>query len=168
MGFILVLGTFIFMEFVAWFAHKYIMHGLFWNLHEDHHTKSNYGFFEKNDYFFVIFAAPAIALFFSAMFVSSFIPVYIASGITLYGLAYFFVHEIFIHQRFRVLRQTNNVFFKAIRKAHKVHHKHLTKNEGECFGMFVVPLKFYREAYNSKTMAKNMVDVSSNSKELRN
>jgi beta-carotene 3-hydroxylase len=150
MGFILILGTFVFMEFVAWFAHKYIMHGLFWHLHEDHHTKSNYGFFEKNDYFFVIFAAPAIALFFTGLFVQSNIPVYIATGITLYGAAYFFVHEIFIHQRFRALRQTNNSYFKAIRRAHKVHHKHLTKKDGECFGMFVVPFKFYKEAWQSK------------------
>jgi beta-carotene 3-hydroxylase len=146
MGFLLILGTFIFMEFVAWFAHKYIMHGWFWHLHEDHHTKSNYGFFEKNDYFFVIFAAPAIILFVSSVFVETLIPVYIAIGITLYGAAYFFVHEIFIHQRFRALRKTNNIFFKAIRKAHKVHHKHLTKEGGECFGMFVVPWRFYKEA----------------------
>lgn len=150
MGFLLVLGTFIFMEFVAWFAHKYIMHGLFWHLHEDHHTKSNYGFFEKNDYFFVIFAAPAIALFVSAVFVQTNIPIYIASGITLYGAAYFFVHEIFIHQRFRVLRQTESPYWRAIRKAHKVHHKHLTKEDGECFGLFVVPMKFYKEAYKKE------------------
>lgn len=150
MSFILIIATFVFMEFVAWFAHKYIMHGLFWNLHEDHHKKTTYGFFEKNDYFFVIFAAPAIVLFFSAVFINSNIPIYIASGITLYGLAYFLVHELFIHQRFKVLRRTENRYFKAIRRAHKVHHKHLGKENGECFGMFVVPFKFYREAFSDQ------------------
>jgi beta-carotene 3-hydroxylase len=34
----------------------------------------------------------------------------------------------------------------AIRKAHKVHHKHLGKEDGECFGMLVVPFKYYKEA----------------------
>ena len=41
MNIIAFVSTFFFMEFVAWFAHKYIMHGLFWNLHEDHHTREN-------------------------------------------------------------------------------------------------------------------------------
>ena len=27
------------MEFVAWFAHKYIMHGFLWSLHKDHHVR---------------------------------------------------------------------------------------------------------------------------------
>ena len=31
--------TFFIMEFMAWFSHKYIMHGFLWNLHEDHHKK---------------------------------------------------------------------------------------------------------------------------------
>lgn len=33
------LATFFFMEFMAWFSHKYIMHGFLWVLHEDHHKK---------------------------------------------------------------------------------------------------------------------------------
>lgn len=154
MNFLFLIITFLFMEFVAWFAHKYVMHGFLWKLHEDHHKKTSYGFFEKNDYFFVIFAAPAIGLFISALFVESNIPIYIASGITLYGFAYFLVHELFIHQRFKVLRKTENAYFKAIRKAHKVHHKHLGKEKGECFGMFVVPFRFYKETFNPKEFLK--------------
>ena len=30
--------SFCFMEFMAWFAHKYLMHGVLWFLHEDHHV----------------------------------------------------------------------------------------------------------------------------------
>ena len=26
------------MEFVAWATHKYLMHGLLWKLHQDHHV----------------------------------------------------------------------------------------------------------------------------------
>jgi beta-carotene 3-hydroxylase len=40
----------------------------------------------------------------------------------------------------------------AIRKAHKVHHKHLGKEDGECFGMLIVPLKYYQEARKSYAM----------------
>jgi beta-carotene 3-hydroxylase len=51
------------------------------------------------------------------------------------------------------LRNIDNAYFTAIRKAHKVHHKHQGKEHGECFGMLVVPPKFYQEAkkaYNNK------------------
>ena len=34
----------------------------------------------------------------------------------------------------------------ANRRAHKEHHKHLTKEDGECFGMLFVPRKYLREA----------------------
>ena len=33
------LATFCTMEFMAWFTHKYIMHGFLWVLHKDHHHK---------------------------------------------------------------------------------------------------------------------------------
>ena len=29
--------AFVMMEGVAWLSHKYLMHGLFWYFHEDHH-----------------------------------------------------------------------------------------------------------------------------------
>ena len=34
-------ATFFFMEFMAWFSHKYIMHGFLWVLHADHHKKDH-------------------------------------------------------------------------------------------------------------------------------
>jgi beta-carotene 3-hydroxylase len=37
----------------------------------------------------------------------------------------------------------------ALRKAHKIHHKHLGKEEGECFGMLIVPPKYYKEAFKA-------------------
>ncbi len=134
------------MEFVAWFTHKYIMHGLLWVFHKDHHKKESKGFFEHNDFFFLIFAVPGIAgLFFGMQQGYNFL-FWIGLGITLYGFSYFFVHDIFIHQRFKFLRNTDNFYFKAIRRAHKVHHKHLGKYDGECFGMLWVPRKYFEKA----------------------
>lgn len=142
---ILLVGTFFLMEGVAWATHKYIMHGFLWHLHEDHHTKNPNSFFEKNDYFFVIFAVPGMAciLLGTIFYVPYTLP--IGLGITIYGFAYFLVHEIFIHQRFKFFRNTNTTYFKAIRRAHKVHHKHLGKENGECFGMLWVPLKYFSQ-----------------------
>jgi beta-carotene 3-hydroxylase len=142
---LIVIGSFLGMEFVAWFTHKYIMHGLLWKLHKDHHKKESSGFFEHNDFFFLIFALPGIAgLFFGMQQGYNFL-FWIGLGITLYGAAYFLVHDIFIHQRFKLFRGANAIYLKAIRRAHKMHHKHLDKEDGECFGMLWVPLKYFRQ-----------------------
>lgn len=144
-----ILITFFAMEFVAWFTHKYVMHGLLWILHKDHH-QTEPGFFEKNDAFFLIFAIPSAILMMLGIMNGNDIRLFIGIGIAAYGLAYFLVHDVFIHQRFRLFRRTNNTYMRAIRKAHKVHHKHLNKEHGECFGMLLVPVKYYLEAKRSQ------------------
>ncbi len=143
----IVIATFLMMEGVAWATHKYVMHGLLWTFHRDHHKKDHDSWFERNDFFFLIFAIPGAGSMFYAVESGSYMPFFwIGLGITCYGAAYFLVHDIFIHQRFKLLRRTDNWYFRAIRKAHKVHHKHLGKEEGECFGMLLVPPKFIKEA----------------------
>lgn len=142
---LIVLMAFIAMEAVAWLAHKYIMHGILWYLHKDHHQPRDGKTFEKNDYFFVIFAVPAMLGFYFGITDFDW-PFWMGVGIVLYGLAYFFIHDLFIHQRAKVMTKANSVYFKAIRKAHKVHHKHLGKEEGECFGMLWAPGKYFKEA----------------------
>jgi beta-carotene 3-hydroxylase len=147
---LIVIGTFAAMEAVTWLVHKYVMHGFLWNWHEDHHNKNHQVFLEKNDYFFSVFAVPSIALIALGIYVPDYGDCfYVGLGITLYGLAYFLVHEIFIHQRIKMFSRSKNFYFQALRKAHKVHHKHLQKEEGECFGMLWVPLKYFKEAYKA-------------------
>lgn len=141
---ILVITAFITMEGMAWFTHKFVMLGLLWSLHKDHHKKEVYGFFEKNDYFFLIFALPGIACLFFGMQQNFNFLFWIGLGITLYGFTYFLVHDIFIHQRFKLFRNSDAIYFKAIRRAHKMHHKHLTKEHGECFGMLWIPFKYFK------------------------
>lgn len=137
--------VFVFMEFVAWFTHKYIMHGLLWYFHKDHHTHENKGVFEKNDFFFLIFAIPgSICIMYGIEIGISNFVFWIGLGITVYGMAYFFVHDLFIHQRIKVLNKTKNKYLLAIRKGHKAHHKKIGKEDGECFGMLIVPLKYFR------------------------
>ena len=150
---LIFIATFIFMEGVAWFTHKYVMHGLLWNLHEDHHQPVQGHRFEKNDSFFVIFAVPAMLSFgFGVSFSISALTA-IGAGITLYGFCYFLVHDVFIHQRFKWLKRSNNLYLRAIRKAHKIHHKHLDRHDGECFGMLWVPWKYFRAELKRKRNA---------------
>lgn len=143
----IVLITFIIMEGVTWLTHKYVMHGFLWILHDDHHNKDHESFFERNDAFFIIFAGIAMSFYSAGTFVEPWRKlIYVGMGITLYGIAYFMVHDILIHQRFKLFTRTNNFYFRALRKAHKIHHKHLGKEEGECFGMLYVPMKYFKEA----------------------
>ncbi|MDQ3100426.1 MAG: sterol desaturase family protein [Bacteroidota bacterium] len=151
----IVAVTFFVMEFVAWATHKYVMHGLLWTLHADHHKKDHYHFLERNDAFFLIFAIPSIGLFLAGSIQGLGAPwFWIGLGILIYGIAYFIVHEVFIHQRIKWLRNTRNPYFLAIRKAHKMHHKHLGREHGECFGMLWVPFKYFREARKIVSMQR--------------
>ncbi|MBC7607161.1 MAG: sterol desaturase family protein [Burkholderiales bacterium] len=137
--------TFFFMEFMAWFSHKYIMHGFLWNLHADHHRKNQDSWFEKNDAFFVIYAGISIGFFLLWRYDILQIGLAIGSGIFVYGWTYFIVHDIFIHQRFKLFRNADNRYARAVRRAHKMHHKHIGKDQGECFGMLLVPFKYFKK-----------------------
>lgn len=146
----LTIGTFVFMEGTAWFTHKYIMHGFLWYLHKDHHEPHDHTF-EKNDWFFLIFAVPGILLLYFGSLHSGFNLLFsVGLGITLYGFCYFFVHDIFIHRRMKILRNTNSAYFRALRKAHKVHHKHQGKRRAENFGMLFVPMHYFKTAIRQK------------------
>lgn len=150
MNIVIVIVVFLLMEGATWILHKYVMHGFLWALHRDHHDHSTEGPLERNDLFFVIFASPAILLLYLGVEQGMNYLFYVGLGITLYGMAYFFVHDIFIHQRAKVLKKTENPYLLAIRRAHKQHHKHLGKEDGECFGFLWVPIKYFKMYFNKK------------------
>lgn len=142
---LIFLATYCFMEFMAWFTHKYIMHGFLWRLHKDHHKKDHDSWFERNDAFFIFYAVVSILFFLSWKYAGFWAGLPIGIGIFAYGLSYFMVHDIFIHQRFKLFRNANNWYAKGVRRAHKMHHKHIGKEDGECFGMLFVPFKYFKK-----------------------
>lgn len=133
--------AFISWEAVAWFTHKYVMHGFLWFLHEDHHHPG-YKRFEKNDLFALFFAGIAIFLIFKGLPECTW-TFWAGLGITAYGMAYFFVHDIFVHQRIKIFKHTQIPYLLALRKAHKIHHKNLGKENGEAFGFLFVKKKYW-------------------------
>jgi beta-carotene 3-hydroxylase len=162
---LLVLATFFVMEGVTWLTHKYVMHGFLWHLHRDHHQKEP-GFFEKNDWFFVIFAVPGVLLIYFGTVNSIWWMQAIGFGIMAYGFAYFLVHDVIIHQRFKWFDRSNNTYIRAIRWAHKMHHKHLEKQEGESFGMLMVHRKYWNKVIRyKKLMAGKKVGYAPESEE---
>lgn len=142
---LITLLTFIVMEVVTWCTHKFVMHGFLWVLHADHHEPKYPNVFEKNDAFFVIFAIPSILLLYFGISPTINYLFFIGLGILFYGIAYFLVHDVLIHQRFKWFKNIKNKYLLALRKAHKIHHKNMGKEDGECFGMLLVPKKYFRK-----------------------
>lgn len=136
---IIVLTAFFFMEFVAWFTHKYVMHGFLWILHKDHHTREHHPF-EWNDLFALIFALPSMVLIILGVkeLSSGF---WAGIGIALYGLAYFLFHDVLVHRRLKIFDKIDNPYFKAIVRAHNDHHTG-KKNYGF---ILMIPWKYFRE-----------------------
>ena len=145
------------MEFVAWFAHKYIMHGLLWIWHEDHHKPHHEkeGFFEKNDLFFLVFAIPSATCYIVGSATPHLWLFFVGVGISIYGLIYFLIHDVYIHQRFKWFRQLDNKYSRAILRAHGAHHAKHTKHDCESFGLLAVEDKYFKkrsEWANKETM----------------
>jgi beta-carotene 3-hydroxylase len=148
---LVLLATFFCMEGITWLTHRYIMHGILWVLHKDHHQKEP-GFFEKNDLFFVIFAVPSILLILAGTLRSIWWCQAIGFGIMAYGAAYFIVHDVIIHQRFKWFSKSRNTYVRAIKWAHKMHHKHLSKEQGESFGMLLVHKKYWEKVRRDRQL----------------
>ena len=139
---LIVILTFVFMECVAWFTHKYIMHGFLWSLHKSHH-KVHKHFFEMNDLFAVIFSIPSILLIYLGYTYESYsILKYFGVGIFLYGVAYIIFHDIIVHRRIKINFKSNNKYMQRIMNAHYVHHKVHKKEGAKAFGFLFAPKKY--------------------------
>lgn len=139
--FLLFLGSFLMMEFVAWFSHKYIMHGFLWVLHKDHHSPEK-KVLEKNDFFALIFALPSIVLILTGTLNNYDYKFWLGLGIAFYGLCYFLFHDVLFHKRLPLLKQNQNAYFKAVVRAHGDHHRG-KKNYGF---LFMFPWRYFKEA----------------------
>ena len=137
--------SFLIMEGVAWTTHKYVMHGILWNLPESHH-RPHTGIFEKNDLFFLIYASIAMILMYFG-YENLDYRFWMGVGVTTYGFTYFILHDIFIHRRGKWLNKINSKYFQAMRKAHKVHHKNMGKDGCEEFGLLLFKRRNWRSEY---------------------
>lgn len=147
---IIVIVTFFLTEISAWLNHRFIMHGFLWHLHADHHKKDHDSWFERNDWFFLMYAIPSFLCILFGVLNGLSWQLWVGFGIMLYGAAYFLVHDVIIHQRFKWFTHSNNVYVLALRRAHKMHHKHVGKSNGESFGMLLVHPKYFTQAKKLK------------------
>lgn len=133
--------AFVVMEPVTYAAHRWVMHGAGWVWHRSHHRRRRPATrlveqFERNDWFPVVFAGVTIvAMAAGSADRSVHLLIPVGAGVTAYGAAYAFVHDLYIHGRFVRLPVWRPL--ERLKDAHALHHRF----GGEPYGMLcpVVP-----------------------------
>ena len=133
--------TFVLMEGFAWFTHKYILHGPLWFLHKSHHRVNDH-WWEWNDLVSLSYGLAAMLLFMYGIENTASWAIGIGAGITLYGIFYFIFHDVIIHRRVKVKYSFSNKYILRLIRAHKIHHKHLQKEDSEAFGFLYADKKY--------------------------
>ena len=148
----LIAGAAVGMEFYARYAHKYLWHDSLWSmpmksrkewnrpiwlLHESHHLPRE-GAFEANDIFAIANGVPAFALcaygfltpgLFGGLCFGA------GLGITLFGIAYMYVHDGLVHKRFPTGPLGKLPFLRKIAAGHTIHHTEAF--DGVPWGLFL-------------------------------
>ena len=140
----MVLVAFAAMEPFTYLAHRFVMHGVGMALHRSHH-RTRPGQWEANDLFPVTFAALTIvAMAYATASLSTREPLLFTTiGVTLYGMAYLFVHDLYIHQRLPLVKREVRLL-EWLKASHRIHHQF----GGEPYGMLfpIVPAELRERA----------------------
>ena len=148
----LIAGAAVGMEYYARYAHKYLWHDSLWTLplkmrkewnrpiwllHESHHLPRE-GAFEANDIFAIANGVPAFTLcaygfltpgLFGGLCFGA------GLGITLFGIAYMYVHDGLVHKRFPTGPLGKLPFLRKIAAGHTIHHTEAF--DGVPWGLFL-------------------------------
>ena len=147
----LFLATVVGMEAVAYFSHRYIMHGWGWAWHKSHHEPlgRRKGWFETNDLYAVVGAAVSISLI--AFGAETHGPTFwIGWGMAGYGLLYFVFHDGMVHRRWPFTWQPDNRYVKRLIQAHKMHHAVHEKYGCVSYGfLYARPLPELKEEFRA-------------------
>lgn len=130
--------TFMAMELFSYLVHRFVYHGWAWPIHKSHHSARK-GVFERNDIFPALFATITAAFMIYALSdAGSLERSAVAIGITAYGMAYFAIHDLYVHRRVKRF-PVRIPFLRKLKQAHAVHHRH----GGEPYGLlfFAYPRK---------------------------
>lgn len=139
-----ILATFVVMEPLTYAAHRWVMHtgvGIAW--HESHHATGP-ARWERNDWYPVVFATAGLLTFVAGATVGALeVLVPVSMGAAAYGLAYGFVHDVYIHRRLRWFT-AEWAWCERLKAAHRIHHLW----GGEPFGMLApfVPARLRQRA----------------------
>ncbi len=153
--FYIIVG-FVGMELLSYVVHRYLFHGLLWNIHRSHH-EAHHGIFELNDVFSTIFALAAIVLIILGAGDPLGDPRFgIGAGITVYGILYFIVHDLFTHKRFLPFSSDNRLM-RLVRRAHQRHHQTADKIGNEPYGLFLFPYREFGKKEEERRKKKDRI-----------
>ena len=139
-GLLLFAATVIGMEAVAYALHRWVMHSrLGWVLHESHHRERT-GWFERNDWYGVLFAVPSVALIYAGMHGQlGEWAAWVGAGVAAYGVVYFGFHDVIVHGRIAHRIVPRSRYFRRIVQAHKLHHAVSGRDGAVSFGFVYAP-----------------------------
>jgi len=139
LGLLLFIATILAMEVFAYVAHRWVMHGPGWFLHESHHRPRT-GAFELNDLYAVIFAIPSILMLLGGVQLGwGDWAIWVGAGIAGYGAIYFGFHDVIVHKRIGHRYVPRSDYMKRIVQAHRLHHVVETKAGTVSFGFLWAP-----------------------------
>lgn len=127
------------------FVHGRFWHGALYGIHRTHHPETpGRRWLEVNDVFSLVHGVPAAACLYLGLGVldgaAAVAPTAIGLGLSGYGLAYTVVHDGLVHGRLPVRFLEQWRYFRRIRGAHEVHHRH----GGPPYGLFLGPRELKR------------------------
>ncbi len=136
-GLLILGGTVLAMELVAYLTHRFLMHGPLWFLHESHHVDHE-GAVERNDLFGVLFAIPSMALiYFGTRGADPLL--WVGLGMTVYGAIYFLFHDVLVHRRIEHSAKPRSRYLRRIVQAHHIHHATKGREGAVSFGFLYAP-----------------------------
>lgn len=133
------------MDLWAALLHGRVWHRWLWRIHRSHHTARK-GIFELNDALSALHAPLAIAAVLygcaGAPGVAREILFGVGLGASVFGLAYFIVHDGLVHGRLPVRWLARVPYLREVARAHRVHHAGV--EGGPPYGLFFGPLELAR------------------------
>ncbi|MEM1387735.1 MAG: sterol desaturase family protein [Pseudomonadota bacterium] len=129
---IIVIATVIATEALAAWVHEHVMHGWGWGWHRSHHEVTD-GALEVNDLYSVVFGVFSVILFLIGSAYISFLW-WVAIGLCVYGVLYYFVHDGLVHQRWPFRYVPKQGYLRRLYEAHLLHHAVHSRDGAVSFG----------------------------------
>lgn len=148
------LAVFVAMDLWAMLLHGRVWHTVLWSIHRSHHVKRR-GIFEHNDALSALHAPIAIvAILYGCRAepgLASDLVFALGTGMSLFGVAYFVVHDGLVHGRLPVQGLAKIPYLARVRAAHAVHHG--KGRGGPPYGLFFGPWELERARRGAPTEA---------------
>ena len=137
------------MELWACQLHQRFWHRALWPLHRSHH-QPHAGRLEANDWLSLLHAPPAVLLIlYGCLAASAWTRDFafgIGIGMSVFGVAYFVVHDGFIHGRLPLAFLRRSRTFVRLRALHRVHHR----RDAAPYGLFLAAWELRAHARSSR------------------